>query len=249
MAGILAVAMGAVGAAVIDLPVQSTADCTVVGPDGHTYDLSTLTTAPYYKVNSTLYSSYWFYFNICGPIDFPENATNDGVCAAGTTTTCEVQDIDGTFEASDQYGALANSSLTWNTANFPPGVTAPGPMYESTFGECHRGQPSHFTSKVYFQCAPQATLTMIEDNYWDCYVHILMETPLACGTAPPPTPPVDTYRCIDNRCVTSPLGGTEEACNATCGPPPPVSYRCEQDKCVATSDRGGTYEQCAAVCF
>eukprot|EP00035_Acanthoeca_spectabilis_P021266 m.437246 g.437246 ORF g.437246 m.437246 type:complete len:272 (+) comp18087_c0_seq1:91-906(+) len=165
--------------------------CTVTNPtDQREYDLSSLTTSPYYQVQSAHYPSYWFYFNICGAINFAyDSVNNPGTCPEGETTACEVQDTDGRWEASEAYGKTAGGQLLWNTNDFPEGVTEPGPLYSTNGGTCERnGQQETITSKVWLVCDEDADTpvpVMIDDNYWDCYVKIILRTNQMCVQAPP----------------------------------------------------------------
>lgn len=57
------------------------------------------------------------------------NSGSNTKCPSGTTSTCEIQTIDASDTASDQYGSTVGAAVVWNTADFPAGITDPGPTY------------------------------------------------------------------------------------------------------------------------
>lgn len=57
------------------------------------------------------------------------NSGSNTKCPSGTTSTCEIQTIEATDTASDQYGSTVGAAVVWNTADFPAGITDPGPTY------------------------------------------------------------------------------------------------------------------------
>ena len=83
-------------------------------------------------------------------------------------------------------------------------------------------------TQIYLVCDESASTpvaSIIEDSYWECYMHAQIRTKLVCGTAPPPAPPPppphdgNEYRCVDNKCEnTGPGSGVSNTtCAASCG--------------------------------
>ena len=55
-------------------------------------------------------------------------SSDNDKCLSGSTSTCEIQTIDGTERASDMDGQSTQGSVVWNTADLPSGISA-GPVY------------------------------------------------------------------------------------------------------------------------
>ena len=98
---------------------------------------------------------------------------------------------------------------------FPPPPSLPPP-------------PAAASLQIYLVCDEDAVVPVakiINDSYWECYMHATVRTKLVCGIVPPPAPPPapphagNEYRCVDNKCEnTGPGSGVSNtSCAASCG--------------------------------
>ena len=65
---------------------------------------------------------------------------------------------------------------------------------------------------------------------------------------PSPTPTGDLYGCVDNQCVASSSGVSQDLCQSICGP---QKYRCTDNQCVVSSDGDGDgvdEDTCKSIC-
>jgi len=63
---------------------------------------------------------------------------------------------------------------------------------------------------------------------------------------PSPTPTGDLYGCVDDQCVASSSGVSQDVCQSVCGP---QKYMCKNNQCVVSSDGDGVDEDtCKSIC-
>eukprot|EP00035_Acanthoeca_spectabilis_P008002 m.147183 g.147183 ORF g.147183 m.147183 type:complete len:272 (+) comp14175_c0_seq2:12-827(+) len=206
--GAMAVAVAAiVGSAGTD------AQCSVTDPlSNAVYDLSSLTTSPYYSVKVPQLNQSdppeTVFFNVCGPIVLGDNpTTNDGTCPSGTTVAC----LTRAAIAIGEFGQTNDTSLVWNNSTFPPNVTLPaGPLY-TAFGD----RDELTSTQVWIVCDINATSPpspeFIELEYDGlCAVRVVMRTNLVCPVAPgrgshaPTTSPPPTPSAAGSKPLVSP---------------------------------------------
>lgn len=72
-------------------------------------------------------------------------------------------------------------------------------------------------------------------------------TPTPPSPTPSPTPSGDLYMCVNDQCVTSDSGVSQEVCSSICGEAP-SKYKCENNQCVASSTGGADKDTCEALC-
>jgi len=175
--------------AVLLLSVPSLAqDCSYTDADGGAHDISKLTIDTYYSVDSENYNSFKFFFNFCGPITF------DGgdVCPSGSTGCCEIQEVGiGKVDTpSEFYGHADQYSVQWQDGG---NGQCPGPVVIITGDKCPRRKNRaddtfNATTRLYLKCNPDANIPVmkvLDDNYWECYVHISVETDVICAPSSP----------------------------------------------------------------
>eukprot|EP00040_Diaphanoeca_grandis_P021129 m.112556 g.112556 ORF g.112556 m.112556 type:complete len:278 (-) comp28198_c2_seq1:402-1235(-) len=176
-----AVSIGIVSVLLLGVTVSVNAECEYTDPVGNVNDVSALTNAEYYSVDSENYNSFKFFFNICGAISWADGSTT---CPTGTTGCCEVQILGGQDTPSELYGKSADYRIEYVE---PENEQAAGPVVIMEGNECPRGDPGLIVqTRIYLVCNPEADepiIKMIEDNYWECFVHIKMQTKHACGAS------------------------------------------------------------------
>merc|ERR1712048_403445 len=130
-------------------------------------------------------------------------------------------------------------------------------------------QPQHpggFSWEMYKGDAGEATATQVAQQLCKA---VLGDAPRCSGVIPPPgsappaptpsptptptptptpspTPSGDKFMCVNDQCVASDSGVSQEVCSSICGEAP-SKYKCENNQCVASSS-GADKDTCEALC-
>lgn len=148
--------------------------CSVKGPDGNTYDFSSLTKTDgsSYQVSQDQYN---YTFNVCAPLP-PDNACA-GLATAANASVCQA----GNGEALAVIAKWDSSArLGFSSDGLPEISTANG-------DKCFPSEKPR-TSEIKFVCSPNRRVGEISIFNTGCDYAVQFETSLACGSSPVKVP-------------------------------------------------------------
>lgn len=215
----------------------ATGACVYTSDDGAhpSVDLNVLhSSSADYSVTSITNDAFSYQFNVCGDV-----VKQDGTCSTGSTM-CEWKD--GT--AMDVYGYSSTIGLHWDDDTLV--------LTQTGEAVCPFNQRNAYTSRIYFQCSEETSISLRTEAYYQCMLEFDFKTPVACGNTV-------NYRCEDYQCVIDDAGSfnSYSSCASDClppspPPPPPGSrYQCTSDFQCVSADEGHflSSDDCESLCM
>jgi len=174
---------------------------------GETYDLSSLMGTD--LVGSDGGSQYQYYLSVCGAVSSSPASTC--VLVDPTSSVCQLQ-MQGGSQTFDLGNWNPSAAPQWSFIN--ASAPALGVQYQLTGAQqCWaRGYAQPYQATVQFECARKLGAVKIKHDPNSCAYTVVVPTPLACPSSPPPpgpSPPAPVNGCSWNGYDLSSLSGSD----------------------------------------